>query len=292
MKLRKLIIVMSVVSAFSAHATDSSLNEYSLVKDGISYTLSPDSSNGTSITIDDTTVYVGVTSWADTGYYYGTFDKWSGGYYGGKYYQAENDDLVVNQGSLNDYGAGYGLVNNDVISNQKGDQHSIDNYDAEKGIADFDMVLLSFSTDVTLTDASFSWVKDYDNTNSNKEVTVVGLDDVSLFSSGQDFTWADVAETTISSAVGHYGVSNTKVGNSFVSEFTNLTSAQYWLVGAYNTFFDNSTTSNNFGFKLSSLGIELASEETTPPTQVSEPGALALMSLGLGLVLYRRKRRV
>lgn len=290
---------MSVVSAFSAHATDSSLNEYSLVTDGISYTLSPDSSSGTSITIDGTTVYVGVTSWADTGYYNGNYDTWSGGYYDGTYYQAENDDRVVNQGSLNDYGEGFGLVNNDIYRNErnryKGDQHSIDNYDADKGIADFDMILLSFSTDVKLTDASFSWVNNFgSNPDSENEVTVVGLDDVSLFSSAQDFTWADVAETTISSAVGHYGVSNTKVGDSFVSEFTDSTFAQYWLVGAYNTFFDDSTSSNNFGFKLSSLGIELAKNDTTPPppTQVSEPGALALMSLGLGLVLYRRKRRV
>ena len=36
----------------------------------------------------------------------------------------------------------------------------------------------------------------------------------------------------------------------------------------------------------------LNAETNPPPTQVSEPGALALMGLGLGLVLYRRKRRV
>ena len=62
-------------------------------------------------------------------------------------------------------------------------------------------------------------------------------------------------------------------------------------MGAYNkTFGDIGGHDYNDAFKISSIQFE--SKLTPPPTQVSEPGALALMSLGLGLVLYRRKRRV
>ena len=82
----------------------------------------------------------------------------------------------------------------------------------------------------------------------------------------------------------------------YESKFTTLTnSAKYWLVGAYNTVFDDSSsTYHGVGFKLSSLDLAIQKSTTPPPapTPVSEPGALALMSIGLGLLAYRRKRRV
>lgn len=177
------------------------------------------------------------------------------------------------------------------------DSHTIDNT-SRGGIRDFDMLLLSFDQKVVLTGGTFS-ANYYDGGEKN-DVTVAGLDYKSanaLFTGTSDFTWSDVSDTVIAGALGHFDISETKNSNNYYeSSFSKkLTAAKYWLVGAYNTVFDQSASGsfNNVGFKLSSLTVGLEQKTTPPPsTQVSEPGALALMSLGLGIVLYRRKRRV
>ena len=176
------------------------------------------------------------------------------------------------------------------------DSHSIDNV-WDGGSRDFDMLLLSFDQEVVLTGGTFS-ANYYDGGEEN-DVTVAGLDydkANALFTGTSDFTWSDVSDTVIAGALGHFDISETKNSdNYYESSFTKkLTAAKYWLVGAYNTVFDQSASDsiNDVGFKLSSLTVGLERKRTPPPTEVSEPGALALMSLGLGLVLYRRKRRV
>ena len=284
--------------------SDSSLDEgtYSLVNSGISYSLSGDAANGTAVTtVDGKTVYVGLTAWSDTGYYNSWYDS-----YTSSYYLDENDDLVRNQGHLDGWrnsnnAVGYGLINKDSTeqadyqtSSSYGDAHTIDNRrTGDRGKQDFDMVLLSFSEAVTLTSGSLSSIYHYNNTDSSKEVSVVGLNDINKFQSGESFTWGDIASTSaIEAATGHFSVGS-KVNGYFQSEFTGLSAAKYWLVGAYNTIFDpGASQQSDFGFKLSALGFSIDNTPDTPPTQVNEPGALALMSLGLGLVLYRRKRRV
>ena len=285
--------------------SDSSLDEgtYSLVNNGISYSLVGDSDNGTAVTtIDGTTVYVGLTAWSDTGYYQSYKDTFTS-----YYYRDENDDLVKKQGMLDGWinsnnTTGYGLINKDsteqsdyTTSSYYGDAHTIDNKrTGDRGKQDFDMVLLSFSESVTLTSGSFSSVYHYNNTNSSKEVSVVGLPDIDKFQGNESFTWSDIASIK-GIETGHFSVGS-KVNNYYQSEFTGLSAAKYWLVGAYNTIFDSGASQeSDFGFKLSALGFSIDNTPdtpTTPPTEVSEPGALALMSLGLGLVLYRRKRRV
>lgn len=163
-----------------------------------------------------------------------------------------------------------------------GDNHYIDNGRY------FDMVLFSFDQAVSLNGATFYSIETSKRGNGKNDITVAGLSDdvLSLFTSGRN-TWSDIAGKAVTNASGHFGINNLQ------STFEGLTSAKYWLVGAYNSVFSNDNYKDNLvGFKLSSLGIELADEPTQPPTEVSEPGALALMSLGLGLVLYRRKRRV
>ena len=285
--------------------SDSSLDEgtYSLVNSGISYSLSGDAANGTAVTtVDGKTVYVGLTAWSDTGDY----DSWNDSYTSW-YYPDENDELVRNQGNLDGWinssnnAVGYGLINKDSTeqsnyetSSYYGDAHTIDNRrTGDRGKQDFDMVLLSFSEEVTLTSSSFSSIYRYEGQTS-KEVTVVGLDDIEKFESGGNFTWSDIASTSaIGTATGHFSVGS-RVEGYYQSEFTGLSAAKYWLVGAYNTIFDNGASQeSDFGFKLSALGFSINNtSDETPSTEVSEPGALALMSLGLGLVLYRRKRRV
>lgn len=290
--------------------SDSSLDEgtYSLVNSGISYSLVGDSVNGKAVTtVDGKTIYVGMSAWSDTGFYDSEKDS-----YTSWYHPDENDDFVKNQDSLqrwsyrNSNKKGYGLINNDSTrmptnyyfdTSTYGDAHTIDNRrTGEQGKQDFDMVLLSFSEEVTLTSGSFSSIYRY-NGQSQKEVSVIGLDDINKFKSGENFTWSDIASTSaIKAATDHFSVGSEKVKGYYQSEFTGLSAAKYWLVGAYNTIFDNGASQqSDFGFKLSALGFSIDNTPDTPtkpPTEVSEPGALALMSLGLGLVLYRRKRRV
>lgn len=163
-----------------------------------------------------------------------------------------------------------------------GDLHYIDN------VAYSDMVLFSFDQAVTLHGASFYSIQNGYPANGVNDVTVAGLsnDAFGLFTSNHN-TWSDIAGKAITGASGTYGITGLQ------STFDGLTSAKYWLVGAYNSVFSAvNYDKNDVGFKLSSLNIEVKGPSIEePPTEVSEPGALALMSLGLGLVLYRRKRR-
>ena len=308
MKLKQFLSIPLLFLPLSAnvYASDKALDEatYSLVNSGISYSLFGDSDNGTAVTtIDGKTVYVGLTAWSDTGYYQSYKDT-----YTSYFYRDENDDLVKKQGVLDGWinsnnTIGYGLINKDsteqsdyTTSSYYGDAHTIDNRrTGDRGKQDFDMVLLSFSEEVTLTSGSFSSIYRYSGQSQN-EVSVIGLGDIDKFQGNESFTWSDIASTSaIEAATGHFSVGS-KVNNYYQSEFTGLSAAKYWLVGAYNTIFDSGASQeSDFGFKLSALGFSIDNTPdtpTTPPTEVSEPGALALMSLGLGLVLYRRKRRV
>lgn len=277
-----LLSVSYLLLANTSHATssvDTSLDEYvyDLYTGGnfnIDYTMNADASN---IIIDGTSISVGVSGWSDT---------LSVGNSG-------NDNEVEYYSSLNAYSSngdvGFGLVNS-----QHNDGHTLDNF---TGGDDFDMVLFSFSEEVSLSGASFTWLQGYD---TGKQITVVGLNDISLFEnhSSNEFTWADVASsaaTVITS--GHFNISsNISSGGqhgNFTSDFGDLSVAKYWLVGSYNTYFDdNSSSHQGSGFKLASLGFETAdpSVEPGPPTEVSEPASVALMLTGFGLLAWRRKR--
>ncbi|PRO68604.1 exosortase-dependent surface protein XDP1 [Alteromonas gracilis] len=263
----------------------------------------PTSSSQSVITIDGVDIQVGLSVWSDTGAQSAAYRQSDGNYYWNTLDGDSNwEDDTVRSASAIKWGNGFGIENGDRNAltdpngytnphdgktyHLQGDSHSIDNFN-DYGSRDFDMVLLSFDKAVTLTGASFSALY---GGGSNKDITVAGLSSDAGFDGHS--TWSDIAANTIANAVGHFNITN---DNGVIeSTFTPLATAKYWLVGAYNTIFDNNASSlSSVGFKLSSLTIGYETETTTPPsTEVSEPGALALMSLGLGLVLYRRKRRV
>ena len=289
------LLCASALAVSAPSFADTSLSEHVYnynLHSGINYTM--DASSG--VEINGTSLKVGLTVWSDT--------RGSG-----------NDSGIENQGSLDSYSGGYGLVNND--SND--DSHTIDNFQTSStewscsGFAyynkcyggtwsqetvqhqnDFDMILLSFSEDVALTDASFGWVEGQTSSNA---VTAVGLDNIDLFTqNSSSFTWDDVNFGLGSgSSKDHTGMSY--VGNStYKSAFSGLTAAKYWLVGAYNTYFDDNAVSNfGTGFKLETIGFKIAQNNPKPdetdPTEVSEPGTLGIMLLGGGLIALRRKRR-
>jgi len=279
-----LLSIFSLVLANTSEATgvvDSPLDEYvydlytgGSSQSNIDYTMNGDTST---ITIDGTDISVGVTAWSDT-------TNVSTSYSG-------NDNEVEYYSSLNAYSYngdyGYGLVNSN-----SNDSHTVDNF---TGGNDFDMVLFSFSDEVSLTGASFTWLQGYD---TDKQITVVGLNDISLFQnhSSNEFTWADVASsagTVITS--GHFNISsNISSGGShgnFSADFDELSVAKYWLVGSYNTYFDdNSSSFQGSGFKLASLGFEIGNSNGEPPTAVNAPAPFAIMLASFGLLAWRRQR--
>jgi len=316
MKLKPFLSIPLLFLPLSAniYANDGALQEatYTLV-DGTGNTRTTNIFNSTDasqgILIDGINVKVSVSAWSDTGshsvWYNELAREWNEGKEDDTVKVAKQEDHTnctfdYNKNCISGSEAyGFGITNADKVEywgSYYSENHSVDNK-PDYGFRDFDMLLLSFDQKVVLTGGTFS-ANYYDGGEKN-DVTVAGLDydkANALFTGTSNFTWSDVNETVIAGALGHFDISHTKNSeNYFESSFTkNLTAAKYWLVGAYNTVFDQSASDsfNNVGFKLSSLTVGLEKKTTQPPTEVSEPGALALMSLGLGLVLYRRKRRV
>ena len=253
-----------------------SLYDYVKKTSNYSGSITP-SENSFNIVIDGKEISVGITGWSDTGS--GSDNILEQGILDGWY----NCDINKSPCTTQNRKYGYGLQNV-----ESGDSHSIDNYSGGK---DFDMFLLSFDTAVSIQGAGFSWKRN----SSDKEITVAGLKNSSGFGSDLNLTWASVAGNVFENAIGHFSTTYNASAGLYESKFKDITqTAKYWIVGAYNTHFDTSSNKHQgVGLKLSTLDIALHKEKVTPPpTEVSEPGALALMSLGLGLVLYRRKRRV
>ena len=276
MKLLKAVVSsLALISTCNVYA-DVPLHEatVSLKNDKITHATTP-GTHVTTVDIDGKLVSMGFSGWSDNAGFLndtlksGTIDGW---------YNCD-----INEVGCTDQNRKYGYG---IENSESGDSHSADNY---SGGGDFDMFLFTFSEDVTLAGAGFSWMNGDNGTN---EVTVAGISDINAFFSGTSATWQNVKANIISGTLGHFGINAKGANGLYESKFETITGkAQYWLVGAYNTIFDEvgSQSGDGVGLKLSTLDISIA--KTTTTTEVSEPGALALMSLGLGLVLYRRKRR-
>jgi hypothetical protein len=264
-----------VVTSHASLADDSMLEQYTydMIAQNVSKGFEP---TANSIKINGSDIYVSYTTWADTAASYN-----------------DNDDRVVRQNGL-DYSQTYGLaMTNKDHGGGLSDWHTIDN-NQDDWKFDFDMVLFSFSEAVALTNTKFNYLTGAGNEN---QLTVVGFDNIDIFknASSSVTTWTDIAASSAITSITHKNISTNphNLGNYEVTYPTSLKEAKYWLVGAYNTYFDpnnDETSISGSGFKLASLGISQRNE--TPDVDVSEPGAFALMSLGLGLLLYRRKRRV
>ena len=244
---------------------DSALGEsvYNLVSEDVYVSTSSQYSN---ISIDD--VNISISAWSDT---VGTY----------------NDDVVTSAYVVDLGSYGYGVYNKDAEMDGSSPDHAIDSYNTVSRNVDydFDFVLLSFSESVTLTGAGFSWVGKTDNT----QLSIAALDDLSGLVSG-DQTWSNIVEGALTA--GSYDIESYE--SIDIAQFEETETAQYWLVGAYNSVFGE-LDSNMFddAFKLASIGFEKASDmpENSNPTEVSEPNTLgAFLAVGL-IVAWRRKNK-
>ncbi|KXJ61868.1 MAG: hypothetical protein AXW14_17790 [Alteromonas sp. Nap_26] len=270
------LLSVLVLSSNFAWATDSHLQEHYYDYNFLSVNIGTDPNAGSVVTVSDNSgglilndVNISVSGWADS-------ERLAVG-------DSGDYDRVI--GANLQYVDSYGwAVRNsweDTGSHQTIDSYSVDGY------KDYDFILLSFSEEVQLDSLNFGWA-DFDN--GSQEVSVAAITDTGFNKlTSENSTWSSIISDAVSSSFSIERLSH----NRGVSNLNFSSTAKYWLVGAYNTVFGTTSSGStlNDAFKIAGLGFSNTTETKTN-TEVSEPGAIALMSLGLGLVLYRRKRRV
>lgn len=259
-----------------SHNNNTSYSDTSIAE-GIYHLTSFDDSvvlSSTGVTIGG--VNVTLSGWSDTG---NSLDP-------------ELEDTIVKTASayeISNY-YGYGVLNQDGEGSSS-PNHSIDNYyyngtNDANGIkyADFDFVLFTFDSDVTLDGLDFGWVN---NNGNDQQLSVAALGDSQLgLLEGEQSSWSQIIAGAVSES---FNITNKSVTTGIDSSIA----SQYWLVGAYNTVFGsvNGASMYNDGFKITS--IYFTENTSTPPdstTAVHEPGVFSLMLISIGILAWRRKR--
>lgn len=176
---------------------------------------------------------------------------------------------------------GLGIRNRDAASTTDTDsnenvvpEHAIDNNQR------YDMVLLTFSTAVSLSQIKLGYV------DTDSDVSMLAYNGASATPPLTGLTYANlVANGWL--AVGSYadvGLNTAKSVNG--SNFSSTT----WLIGAYNPLTgDTSCATCDVGndyFKLLSLSIK---DQSSPSTEVPEPGSLALVGVALAGIAAKRR---
>ncbi|MDO6566145.1 PEP-CTERM sorting domain-containing protein [Alteromonas sp. 1_MG-2023] len=286
--LRKSIVPVAVIALVSFPALGGSNNHHNNNTNNTSYAdtslaegIYDLTSFDDSVVLSSTGVTVGgvnvtLSGWSDTG---NTLDP-------------ELDDTIVKTATayeISNY-YGYGVLNQDG-EGQTSPNHSIDNYyyngtNNADGIqyADFDFVLFTFDSDVTLDGLDFGWVN---NNGNDQQLSVAALGDSQLgLLEGEQSSWAQIIAGAVSES---FNIAN----NSVTTGIDSSIASQYWLVGAYNTVFGsvNGASMYNDGFKITSVYFtENTSTPPGAPTAVHEPGLLGLMLMSIGILAWRRKR--
>lgn len=199
--------------------------------------------------------------------------------------QGFNGNVVARNLSLNSYGTN---VNGHGVDNSSGSE----------------FILLEFDRPVQLESLLSNW-NQWDSSAGMAWLSVAGFDN-NPFSGNQK--WADIAAmTTVKSAYwnnqlvagranNHAAVRNTSFGNNSHVALNNEgniaiagVAKTTWLIGAYNYYFNQSSTTHFTGdiLKFSSLTTSF----NTPLVDVPAPATLGLLFLGLFTVLVQRKKR-
>lgn len=182
------------------------------------------------------------------------------------------NDSSIESGDLRYYNNNsWGIQNEDEGSNQ----HAFDN---ESG--DYDMVLVSFDTSIELTDINFGYVSDGDfsllaYTGSGTPSSIVGS------------TWANVNASSDWLTIGNYNGS----GTGYYSVNSGSYSSQYWLIGAYNSVFGDSTKRiDEFDDKFKIKKIKGISDDIAQ--EVPAPASFAFLMIGALFAIAKRRKTI
>ncbi len=158
------------------------------------------------------------------------------------------------------------------VENANSPQHALDNANG-----DYDALLFSFNKVVDVSGLGIGWLR------TDADVSLLAYTGATPFSgnlNGFGSNWAALLNSGWS-VVGNYARSST---GQFSVNTTDV-SAQYWLVGAYNSAFGpghNTLGAGNDYFKLRTITFEAVN--------VPESSSLWLLAMGLlGLVAVRRR---
>ena len=244
----------SMIHLGAANDTGSTMNNFNLTQSGVT---------------------VNVSAWSDTAGSNGNYDK-----------------VIRRARDLDKYNGGWSVQNRDE-ANSSGSHltgnncygHSADNFSCTKNgknETDYDFFLLSFSEEVSLTGARYSWRH---GSTSQNQVSVAALSDTSL--NGR--TWQGVKNNITTKSDSSQMVWSSGYYTDFASTNVGGTYSKYWLIGALNSVFglNAGDSLHNDGMKLSKVLFD----KKKPPVNVPEPSTIILFALAcLGLTYTRKKQ--
>lgn len=196
-------------------------------------------------------------------------------------------------GNFVQYDGGLGINNLDGCSSgttcDVGDQQSTAPEHAIDNNQRYEMVLLSFSQSVTLTNTKFGWTgtSNYSAYGGDSDFTVLAYTGAAGGQGLAGKTWDSLGSGW--TKIGNY--SNALTNENRAINAGNVSSS-YWLIGAYNPLAGGSDgwSEGNDYVKLASVtGVALP---PPPPKKVPEPGSMALFGVALvGLFGLRRQQK-
>ena len=225
--------------------------------------------NGNSFSMNVDGITLTVTGWSDT--------------FGQSYVVGTPE--TIEEAELVYYGDSLGLNNKDEDDDTP--NHSIDSYDGRWG-NDFDVLMFTFSSEVSLDGLDIGWAyEDYNTNNSSAHADITTIAYTGNGSSNiSGSTWQGIATSSAWSLVQN----SSNVPKDSYHALTNQVKSSSFLISAYNPLFGGNWSSLNDGFKLA--GITTKTSSPKPPTDVPEPATFATLLLGLiGLRIVRKKVR-